>query len=158
MTGSMRSGLALAASLVLGGAPGSAQTLPAGAETARAVVPATEDLPYDPAGRRDPFRPPRASAPVAGGAPRTPLQGYEIGQLRLVAIVYDPVEPRAVVEDDEGLGYIVKVGTPIGPNGGRIDAIEQGRVVIEEDSVDFYGEKHVNIVVLDLRTDERGTQ
>ena len=126
-------------------------------EPVKAVEPVTEDLPYDSAGRRDPFRPPRFSVPnQRTGEPRTPLQRYDLGQLRLVAIIYNTTEPRAVVEDDEGLGYIVRAGTPIGSNGGAVRTIERGRVVIQEDAVDFYGEHRVNEVVMELRTAERG--
>jgi type IV pilus assembly protein PilP len=143
--------------LVLGVAsPGAAKEASASLAVARAVEP-DEAPPYDPSGRRDPFRPPRA-APAHGGLPRTPLQKYEIGQLRLVAIIYDTVEPRGVVEDEAGLGYIVKVGTPIGPNGGEVQRIERGQIVIREGSVDFYGEHQVAEVVMELRTAERGTQ
>lgn len=115
-----------------------------------------DDRPYDPAGRRDPFRPPRAVTASRSGEIRTPLQRYEIGQLKLVAIIYETREPRAVVEDDEGLGYILKAGTLIGPNGGLVRAIERGRVLIQEDSVDFYGEHHPTDVVMELRAAERG--
>jgi type IV pilus assembly protein PilP len=124
-------------------------------EVARAVEPAG-DIPYDATGRRDPFRPPRAPAPHAAAEARTPLQRYEITQLRLVAVIYDTKEPRAVVEDDQGLGYIVRVGTPIGPNGGQVRGIEKGRVLITEDSVDYYGEHRENQVTMELRTTERG--
>jgi type IV pilus assembly protein PilP len=122
---------------------------------ARAVEPA--DTRYDPTGRRDPFRPPGAGAGHAG-EPRTPLQRYEIGQLKLVAIIYDTRDPRAVVEDEQGLGYIVKVGTPIGPNGGQVRAIQRGRVTITEESTDYYGEPRVNEVAMELRTAQRGNQ
>jgi len=115
-----------------------------------------EAPPYDATGRRDPFRPPRASVTGRSGEPRTPLERYEIGQLRLVAIIYGTAEPRAVVEDDEGLGYIVRVGTPIGPNSGQVRVIQRGRVVIEQDSVDFYGEHHPATEVMELRTAEKG--
>ena len=117
-----------------------------------------DDRPFDPTGRRDPFRPPRATVATRTGEPPTPLQRYEIGQLKLVAVIYDTVQPRAVVEDDQGLGYIVRVGTAIGANGGRVRDIERGRVLIEEDSVDFYGESHLSNVVMELRTAEGGKQ
>ena len=124
-------------------------------EPARAVEP-DDDPPYDSAGRRDPFKPPRAVTATLSGEARTPLQRYEVGQLRLVAIIYEAHEPRAVVEDDDGLGYILKAGTLVGANGGHVRTIERGRIVIEEDSVDFYGEHHPTDVVLELRTAERG--
>ena len=125
----------------------------AATEVVRAVEPAP-DLPFDPKGRRDPFRPLRAGFGTRGGEPPSPLQRYDIGQLRLVAIIYNTHDPRAVVEDDEGLGYIVKVGTPIGPNGGQVQVIEQGRLVIQEGAVDFYGDTHPTSVVMELRTAE----
>jgi type IV pilus assembly protein PilP len=149
----IRVGFAL---LALGASAGrAADAPPAQTEIAKAVEP-PPDAPYDATGRRDPFRPPRAGSVRAGE--QTPLQRYEIGQLRLVAVIYDTREPRAVVEDDQGLGYIVKVGTPVGPNGGQVKEIERGRVLISEDSVDFYGEHRLNEVAMELRTAERGKE
>jgi len=81
-----------------------------------------------------------------------------IGQLKLIAIIYETRDPRAVVEDDQKLGYIVKVGTPIGPNGGVVRAIERGRVVITEQAADYYGERRENEVTMELRTAERGKE
>jgi type IV pilus assembly protein PilP len=148
---------ALGCALVLAAAVAVAraeESAPPVAQPALAVEP-DYDLPYDASGRRDPFRPPRVVATISG-EPRSPLQRYEIGQLRLVAIIYEAIEPRAVVEDDDGLGYILKAGTAIGPNGGQVRNIERGRVLIQEDSVDYYGEHHPSEVVMELRTAERG--
>ena len=160
-----------AATLLMAGAlavtPSRAEKQAPAARPAPAAAPAPgvapvavldDDRPFDPTGRRDPFRPPRANVVTRTGEPPTPLQRYEIGQLKLVAIIYDTTEPRAVVEDDQGLGYIVRVGTAIGANGGRVRNIERGRVLIEEDSVDFYGESHLSNVVMELRTAEGGKQ
>jgi type IV pilus assembly protein PilP len=147
--------LALALATVLQAAPGWVADGDPPATLGRAVEPAA-DVPYDPLGRRDPFRPPRAGTATPVGEPRTPLQRYEIGQLRLVAVIYEGRNPRAVLEDDQGLGYIVGIGTPVGPHGGQVRAIERGRILIQEDSVDFYGERQPNEVALELRTAERG--
>ena len=114
------------------------------------------DKPYDPAGRRDPFRPPRANSTTAQGEVRTPLQRYDIGQLKLVAVIYNANEPRAVVEDDAGLGYIVRVGTPIGSNGGSVKAIEHGKVRVQEEAIDFYGDRQTSEAVMELAAEERG--
>jgi len=126
------------------------------APRALAHSPSAGDAAYDPAGRRDPFRPPRANQTTATGEIRSPLQRYDIGQLKLVAVIYQANEPRAVVEDDAGLGYIVKVGTAIGANGGAVKAIEQGKLRVEEESVDFYGDRQTSEVVMELATEERG--
>lgn len=121
---------------------------PPAARAPRPAAPVAEEPAYEAVGRRDPFRPPRAASGVADT--QTPLQRFEIGQLRLVAIIYNTREPRAVVEDDAGLGYIVKVGTPIGTNGGAVRAIEKGRVLVREDAQDFYGDSQASEVVLEL--------
>ena len=113
---------------------------------------------YDPSGRRDPFRPPRASQTTLAGEARTPLQRYDLGQLKLVAVIYNAQAPTAVVEDDAGLGYIVKVGTPIGANGGAVKAIEQGKMRVEEESIDFYGDRQTSEVVMELADEERGNR
>jgi type IV pilus assembly protein PilP len=123
----------------------------AAVEPVKAVEP-SPDLPFDPTGRRDPFHPPRWGFGTRTGDPPSPLQRYDIGQLRLVAIIYNTQDPRAVVEDEEGLGYIVKVGTAIGPNGGQVQSIERGKLVIQEGAVDFYGDAHPTSVVMELRT------
>jgi type IV pilus assembly protein PilP len=92
-------------------------------------------------GKRDPFRPLALKAKVS---PRpqeslSPLERYEIGQLKLVGVVWDVEEPKAMVEDATGLGYIIKVGTPIGANEGKVKSIKPTEVVIEESYTDFYG-------------------
>jgi len=107
---------------------------------------------YSPAGKRDPFRPLSLKAkPVQ--RPRetlSPLERYELGQLKLVGIVWDIKDPRAMVEDDAGLGYTVKAGTPIGQNEGKIKSIQPTEVVIEEFYIDFYGERKSRVVSMKL--------
>ena len=96
---------------------------------------------YFSAGKRDPFQP----LPLKVQAKRrprenlSPLERYDLGQLKLVGIVWDVKAPRAMVEDAAGLGYVVGVGTPIGPNDGKIKEIKPNEVVIEETYIDFYG-------------------
>ena len=157
---------AVAAILLVGGAVFAApivraETPPAsGPEPVAVVAPAAvvvEDL-YDPIGRRDPFRPPQARTMAAAGGDRSPLQRYEIGQLKLVAVIYDTSSPRAVVEDEAGLGYIVKLGTEIGVNGGIVRGIDRGRILVEEQSVDFFGETHSSEVILEMASGERGSR
>jgi type IV pilus assembly protein PilP len=96
---------------------------------------------YSSAGKRDPFQP----LPLKVQAKRrprenlSPLERYDLGQLKLVGIVWDVKAPRAMVEDAAGLGYVVGVGTTIGPNDGKIKEIKPNEVVIEETYIDFYG-------------------
>jgi type IV pilus assembly protein PilP len=99
---------------------------------------------YDPTRKRDPFVSPFRSTsdeqPIPEEA-RTPLQRFDIGQLKLVGIIWETVEPKALIEDSEGLGYIVTRGTLIGSKGGVIKVIEPRRVVVEEYEADFYGKR-----------------
>lgn len=90
---------------------------------------------------RDPFAPPAALPRAAG----TPLERVDIDQIRLVALVDDGSVPRALVEDAAGIGYVVRVGTPVGPRGGVVVAIEPGSLRIREPDAD-------DDIVLPLRT------
>ena len=78
-------------------------------------------------GPRDPFVPPERPRTVAV----TPLERIEIDRVRLVALVYQPVE-RALLEDDAGVGYVAVSGTAIGPRGGRVVGIERGQLRVRE--------------------------
>lgn len=111
---------------------------------------------YSSAGKRDPFRPLSLKPKVAARAREnlSPLERYEIGQLKLVAVVWDIKEPKAMVEDAAGLGYIVKIGTLVGPNEGKVKAIKPGEVVIEESFVDFYGAKKSQEISMKLPVEQ----
>ncbi len=101
---------------------------------------------------RDPFRPFTVEArPKKSGTPKTPLQQYDIGALTLVAIIWDTANPKAMVEDATGLGYTISIGTPIGRLGGVVKTIESDRVIVEEEFVDFYGEKKKTEKILKLK-------
>jgi type IV pilus assembly protein PilP len=101
---------------------------------------------------RDPFRPFNlALRPRPVETPRTPLEQYDVGALKLVAVIYDTQNPKAMVEDDTGLGYTIAVGTKIGNQGGVVKSIDPERVVVEEEFVDFYGEKKKSEIVLRLK-------
>jgi Tfp pilus assembly protein PilP len=104
---------------------------------------------------RDPFRPMTLRTKVSK-APRenlSPLERYELSQLKLVGIVWDIKEPRAMVEDSGGLGYVIKVGTPIGSNDGKVKAIHRNEVVVEEFYSDDYGTRTKRDVGIKLLTE-----
>ena len=113
---------------------------------------------YDPAGRRDPFRPLTLQRETIGVKPEqlSPLQRYEVGQLKLVGVIHDVTPPRAMVEDSAGLGFILLPGTPIGPNGGVVTEIKPRQVVVEEWHTDVIGERHRTELVLELPKDDSG--
>ncbi len=116
-------------------------------ETAPAVE--TARLPYDPTGRTDPFQPlfkedpkpkaDRKSAPKKPERPRTPLERLDLGQLQLTAVIFSETRPRAMVEEANGKGYVIKVGTYIGLERGQVTDIKKDRVVIEHPKTDDFG-------------------
>jgi type IV pilus assembly PilP-like protein len=114
---------------------------------------AANQAPYDPAAHRDPFRPPRLNGAAQA---KTPLETYQLGQLKLVGVVAQSSEGyRAMVEDSAGLGYIITTGTPIGSSGGVVRSIEPRRVVIEESTRDYYGDVKSKEVVMELPQEDR---
>lgn len=115
-----------------------------------------QKITYDPTQHRDPFRAPSlTTTQVVDNAPRTPLERYELGQLKLVGIVTETGSARAMVEDAAGLGYIVTTGTPIGSSGGVVTSIEPRRVLIEEHVTNFYGDKEPKQIVMELPKEDR---
>lgn len=95
-----------------------------------------------PGGRRDPFRPFTLNARASPARKRdhlSPLERFELNQLKLVGVIADARNSNALIEDTSGLGYVVKVGTPIGSSDGKVVAIKREGIVIEESFVDLYG-------------------
>jgi Tfp pilus assembly protein PilP len=104
---------------------------------------------------RDPFRPPNVQART-GTRSRdnlSPLERFELGQLKVVGIVWDVKEPRAMIEDSAGLGYTILVGTPIGTSEGRVKGIHRDQVVVEEFVEDVSGRKKTREISMKLSTD-----
>jgi Tfp pilus assembly protein PilP len=110
-------------------------------------------------GRRDPFRPfaskvrPNLPSSIRPRENVSPLEQYELGQLKLIGVIWNSKEPTAMVEDSAGLGYILKVGTPIGRNEGIVKAIRPNEVMIEESYEDFTGAKKKRAVSIKLTAD-----
>jgi len=106
--------------------------------------------PYNPTGKVDPFAPllQDESAQAAMGKlraksdpsrPKTPLEKIDLGQLKLVAIITAQGGNRALVEESSGKGYIIKEGTYIGLNSGKVVGITADKVLVEEEFEDIYG-------------------
>ena len=93
---------------------------------------------YNPQGLVDPFKPfirIGSGGKTVEGIPRTPLQEYDLSQLKLTAIIWmGKGKSVAMVEDSAGKGFTVKKGTFIGKRGGKVKSIELDRVIIEQPS------------------------
>jgi type IV pilus assembly protein PilP len=106
---------------------------------------------YNPEGRLDPFEPlfkdEPAAAPVVPTKkktvkkrkPQTPLERVDLSQLKLVGIIRAVSGNKALVQEASGKGYIVKKGTYIGINSGKIVDILSDRIIVAEEVEDVFG-------------------
>jgi len=82
------------------------------------AVPQGSGVTYDPKGRRDPFQP----LDLAGGP-----KGLEVSTTKLTGIVRSARTTLALVETQDGIGYILKPGDTLGD--GRVMEIAADSVV-----------------------------
>ena len=101
---------------------------------------------YDPTGKVDPFKPLFQEKPKLAKKskrkkrlPQTPLERIDISQLKLVGIILASSGNRALVEESTGKGYVIKKGTYIGTNSGRVIKINKETVIVEEEIEDVSG-------------------
>lgn len=121
-------------------------------------APSREGPSNDATHRRDPFRPFTLDIRPERIIQATPLQRFELGQLAVVATVWNISPPRAMVEDSGGMGYIVSLGTPIGRSGGVVAGIEPERIIVEERVLDYYGKEQINRIVMETPKEEGPNQ
>jgi type IV pilus assembly protein PilP len=116
---------------------------------------------YDPKGKIDPFKPLfaiEAERMVAAKkqeerrVPLTPLQKLSLAQLKVVGVILLPGDNKALVEDPAGKSYIVREGTYVGQNYGRVKEIQKDKVIVEEELEDFVtGKTRLQRTELELR-------
>jgi Tfp pilus assembly protein PilP len=107
-------------------------------------------------GVRDPFQSYEISKPEETKGKEKiidPLQKIALSQVELVGIIVGK-EPRALVQDNSGLGYIVKEGTRIGENSGIVTSITPNDVTIKQHFKDYMGRVNTREVVFSLRKEE----
>lgn len=119
---------------------------------AAAKTPAEER--YSAKGKRDPFEPfiktDRKSS-QADLAAVPPLQRYDIGELKFVGVIWTAKGARALVEDIEGKGYSVIVGTKVGRGGGVVTRITDGQLFVGEETREPTGARVVREISLKLQ-------
>lgn len=92
-----------------------------------------EDYTYNPEGKRDPFAPYESIQGASEGiGPQFPLQKYDLDQLKLVGVIWDVAQPKAMIMDASGKGHVVKANDRIGRNNGYIARIREGEIVVIE--------------------------
>ncbi len=90
-------------------------------------------------GKRDPFRSfhfKNVGEPVVAMGP---LADFDLTQLSVVGVVWNTTNPRALVADPAGHSFVLKEGSAIGKNRGRVIRIEDDLILVEEKFVDFEG-------------------
>jgi len=101
---------------------------------------------YRPQGKVDPFIPliVKKKRTIADSQPAakivtqkrtrilTLLEKFDLSQLKLTAIMMAPKHSFAIVEESSGRGFVVKIGTRIGLNSGRVVDILLDRIIIQE--------------------------
>lgn len=95
---------------------------------------------YNPAGKRDPFKPFEGGTIVYAAAAKAPLERFELNQLELTAIVWGIARPKVLFRAPDGYSYIAQVGSGVGRNRGKITKITKNRVLISEEFRDPSGQ------------------
>jgi type IV pilus assembly protein PilP len=102
---------------------------------------------YNPKGKINPFEPLFREKPTVAKTkskrkkriPRTPLEKIDLSQLRLVGIVTAVSGNKALVEESNGKGYVIRKGTYIGTNAGKVVQIQSNKVIVAEEYEDYSG-------------------
>ena len=102
--------------------------------------------------QRNPFRPfiIKTTEKAAIVIPKTPLQKYELEELKLIAIIWGIENPIAMVETPDGKGYSVRRGDLIGNRDGKVRRIEKNKVIVEERLTEASGEVSTSEFVIQL--------
>jgi type IV pilus assembly protein PilP len=87
-----------------------------------------------------------------------PLLRTEVGELRLIALVWGGFGYTAMVQTQDGKGYTVRVGTAVGPNRGTVRKITDRYLTVEEKYVDIFGESKAREVKLELHPQKEGSE
>jgi Tfp pilus assembly protein PilP len=118
---------------------------------------------YETQGRRDPFetlvkeKPPVVAEPgpvIDPSRPRGPLERFDLSALKLMGIVWGERGRRAVIRAPDGKGYFVTIGMYMGQNGGKVIAIEEDQLIIEEKHRDQQGDIIGKTLTIQLRRKE----
>ena len=115
---------------------------------------------YDPKGKIDPFLPlfkaqadetSKKKSSRIRRQPLTPLEKIDLSQLKLVSIIKRPSGKLAMVEEASGRGYLVKKGTYMGINSGKVVKIQKDRLQVEEQVENVFGKVTLRIRELKLQ-------
>ena len=132
---------------------------PKAARAAKLAIPKVDpNYHYDPKGKPDPFRSfvKTFLSREKDESLTTPLERFDLSQLRVTAIVWGNDEPKALIEDPSGKGYIVANGMAIGKNKGKIVEIDDNLVRVKETYTDFSGKASTKDIEMRLHLSQGG--
>lgn len=105
----------------------------------------------------DPFQPFINSSTIQDKSPKdsklTPLERVQPTQLKLVGVLWEPQDPDkslALVELPNGKGYVLRKGTQIGFQKGKVIQITPKKIAIKEEFKNVLGEKKSRQIILKL--------
>lgn len=114
---------------------------------------------YNPMGKRDPFQSFLGSArpedQIAEDKANPPLQRWDVERYVVKGIIFGTESPRALLVDPEGIGHVVRLGTYVGRNWGKVTSIADQMIVVTEEYKTPDDELVVNPV--ELRLGANGT-
>jgi Tfp pilus assembly protein PilP len=132
------------------------------AETQEAAAPGKKEIKkeaytYTSEGRRDPFLSiieATRRTKETKGKEKEGLEGFDLGQLKLIAIVQEKNRHLALVGLPDNKYYTIEIGTPIGIHGGKVHKITKSKVVVREFLPDYKGDIRPEDTILSLREEE----
>lgn len=122
-------------------------------EAVEVASPETEYV-YNPIGKRDPFRTYITDIDEGEVTDPTPLQRYELEQYQLTGIIWGTERPRALMEDPEGMGHVVEIGTYVGKKWGKVTQITSNQLIVTEEYLTPDGALVVNPIEITMQTGE----
>ena len=108
---------------------------------------------YNPAGKRDPFQSfisTHSKDPTEVDGAAAPLQRWDVERYVLRGVIFGTDSPRALLIDPEGTGHVVKLGSYVGRNWGKVTSIADQVVVVTEEYTNMDNELVVNPVQLKI--------
>jgi len=111
-----------------------------------------EEYEYNPRGRRDPFLSLLATAEAKPARKKgaSPVESYDINELRLLAIAWDKDRPYALIRLPDNKTYTIVEGTAVGLRGGKVARITPDAVLIREYIEDYRGDIKPRDTILKL--------
>lgn len=130
-----------------------------GHKTLAKTAPVEQQPRYSPVGRRDPFRSylTDLAAQAAQHQPDRkpePTEMFELGQYLLTGLVTGTSQPKAMVEDPDTQGHVLRIGSHLGKNGGVVIRIGQDGIVIAERTRDPTGRSVDLSIAIKLQRNE----